>query len=191
MRGREWPGRETTSAMLVSKFWHDVRTEVSFSERHRILPSTGFFYVGQNPCKTERPDFIWKHFPCKLSQLKQIVLLVSDLKPAEVSDGLSVPCRELVCVPALCWKGSAGSPCLWVPVQVCTCCGRAGPSIEEESTYLCLLSCRGTSFNMSPTLTGFSWPEFKHTKWSTLHVFKLFLLFNQHLSTAPVLFYSF
>lgn len=76
----------------------------------------------------------------------------------------------------------------WVqfPAQVCTCCILASQS-TQKSTCSCLLPCCGTSSNKPSTLTGFSWPEFKHTKWSIPHVFRLFLLFNQHLSLLPCL----
>lgn len=117
MRGREWPGGEITSAMLISKFWHDVWTEVSYGEIYRMLPGTVFLFVEQNMCKKERPDFIWKHFPCKVAQLRQTVLLGPDPKPAAVSDRLSIPCRDLAAVPSSVWEGCSPEP---VPAVTCS-----------------------------------------------------------------------
>lgn len=107
MRTKEWPGRKSTSTILLSKFWHDVWTEVSCGEIHHVLPGTVFLSVGQNICKKERPGFLWKHFPCKVAQLKLTALLSCGPKPAEVSDRLSAPCRDLAAV--LSPVGSAGA----------------------------------------------------------------------------------
>ena len=128
--------------------------------------------LGQNIGKKQRPDFVWKHFPCKVAQLQQTALQESDQKPAEVSNRRSSLVETLQPCLASCQKAVAGSLCWWLPAQDCTCCSRVSPS-AEKSTDAYLLSCWGTSSNKPPTLTSFSWPEFKHTKWSISHVFTL------------------
>lgn len=78
------------------------------------------FLLGEIYVKKERPDFIRKHLPCKVAQLKQTALLGSDPKPAEVSDRLSVPCRDLAAVPSSVHTPTAGSLCLRVPAFTCS-----------------------------------------------------------------------